>query len=285
MEGMDHIEDRRTTGQGWRDIGMKQDNRGQLEWLRHPKVQQQGHYVKGRRESGADELQRSTGRKGISSSTIEPEETLQLVTRLRQGKARWRDGKESIDGSIHPFIHSINQFHQKHDEMKESGNINSPEFINLQKELQLQIYLYQKSKVISKKQTDQLKAQIYAFKHHLTKQIPLPNCLIEAIQGIDTEKNLNDYKQYFAIYLKPQIINNAQQQQQQNGTRINQSLEIPKIDMNILVHERDKLIHAKLKLKYEELQKQLNSNPQDKLKLLIQLQSIRLYDIQKKNQK
>jgi len=100
--------------------------------------------------------------------------------------------------------------------------------------------------------------------------------LIEAVQGIYTEKNLNEYKQYFSMYLKPQM--------QQGQVKINQTTnEVPKIDLNILVQEREKLIQNKLKLRFEELQKILNTNPtQDKLKILISLQSIKLYETQKR---
>jgi hypothetical protein len=46
-------------------------------------------------------------------------------------------------------------------------------------------------------QFDQLRAQIYALKHHLQKDTPVPPCLYPAIRGNNTEKSLREYELYY----------------------------------------------------------------------------------------
>jgi hypothetical protein len=46
-------------------------------------------------------------------------------------------------------------------------------------------------------QFDQLRAQIYALKHHLQKDTPVPTCLYPAIRGNNTEKSLREYELYY----------------------------------------------------------------------------------------
>ena len=47
---------------------------------------------------------------------------------------------------------------------------------------------------LTKIQFDQLRAQIYAFKHHLHKNNPIPPSLYPAIRGINAEKSLREYE-------------------------------------------------------------------------------------------
>jgi len=64
---------------------------------------------------------------------------------------------------------------------------------------------------------------------------------------------------------------------------LNNQIEKPKtIDLNILLKEREKILENNLKMKFEEYQKLLQNPNCDKKKILIQMQGIKLYNVQKK---
>ncbi|KAG2379064.1 hypothetical protein C9374_007702 [Naegleria lovaniensis] len=54
--------------------------------------------------------------------------------------------------------------------------------------------------LFSPQQKERLKAQIFAFKHHISKREPLPPSLQQAVMGINVENNLKEYE---ASYLNP----------------------------------------------------------------------------------
>jgi phosphopantetheinyl transferase (holo-ACP synthase) len=81
--------------------------------------------------------------------------------------------------------------------MKNNGQdiTNAKEFEEMTNEFNSQ---YERYKAISNQrkcfqpiQAEQLKAQIFAFKNYISKNLQLPKCLYDAVQGIEIEKNLN----------------------------------------------------------------------------------------------
>eukprot|EP01080_Neovahlkampfia_damariscottae_P009766 gene9766-2093_t len=137
---------------------------------------------------------------------------------------------------------------------------------------------------LTKPQYDQLRAQIYAFKHHLHKNVDIPPALYPAIRGNNAEKSLREYELLYKPTSQAPGVNSISNSNFGMSSNAQYKPSNSGLDLQTLFYERERRIQLRIKTKFEEL-KQIITTPSEKtetkINAAVQLKSLTLLRLQK----